>query len=380
MLKISCTPKLLEEKINSKGECPVTIFIHCNLGRTKKSTGIYLKLYYWDFKEHRVKKLHPLYRQFNQAIENQVNDIKRKIFEHELAGGELSITVIKALIHEQKVYLSIVEYAEKLIQDLRGKYSDSTLTTYQTEINRMKGYGWTALGFNDITPEWLRKYESMLRENKLSNNTIDKAWKVLKKFFNMARRDNLTSNYPFAHYDNPKYRQTDRTHLTFEEVKSIEAALQKPLHRSLTIAGNYFLLGCYTGIRYSDWQHFNYDSHVQGERFIIRAKKNGRLISLLIHPLLRSVLERLRNLPKVHSEQTTNEHLKAIAEIAGIRKKVTTHVARHSFGVRCLELKITEEALAELMGVTVKTVKHYSKVTGTKIDAEFSAWNKLAGA
>lgn len=379
MLKISCTPQIVLEKVNQKGECPITIFIQCRCGRTKKSTGISIKPEQWE-PNRGVKKNNPLHRQFNQAIENQVNEIKRKVFEYELSGGELSITIIKSLIHEQKVYFSLVEYAEKLVAELQGKYTKATLVSYQTEINRLKGFAGDKLGFNDVTPEWLRKYESYLREQQLMNNTIDKAWKVLKKFFNMAKRDKLTNNYPFTQYDNPKYKQTDRTHLTFDEVKSIEQVLKKPMHRSLVISANYFLLGCYSGLRFSDWQRFDYDSLVQENRLILRAKKNGTLVNLPIHPLMRNVLERLKNLPPPFSEQKTNEHLKAIAEVAGISKKITTHVARHSFAVRCLELKMSEETLAYYMGITVRTVKHYSKVTASKLDSEFAAWDKLAGA
>lgn len=378
MLKISITPQLITEKTNQKGECPVKLFIQCRYGRTKKSTGIFIKPQQWDPNKG-VKKSNPLYRQLNQVIENQVNDIKRKVLEYELAGNELTITIIKALIHEQQVYFSIVEYAEKLCEDLTGKFSPETISYYRTEINRLKTFAGARVGFNDVNPAWLRKYENYLRGQNLSNNTIDKSWKVLKKFFNMARKDKVTTNYPFAQYDNPKYKQTDRTYLTFEEVKSIEEALKKPLHRSLVISANYFLLGAYTGLRYSDWARFDYNAVVEGERFIIRAKKNGKLISLLIHPLLRSVLERLKNLPPVHSEGTTNDNLKAIAQIAGINKKLTTHVARHSYAVRCLELRMSSETVAELMGITLKTVKHYSNITPTKRDEESMAWNKLAG-
>lgn len=379
MLKISCTPKLVLEKINQKGECPIVIFIQCLHDRTKKATGISIKPEQWE-QGRGVKKNHPLYRQFNQAIENQVNEIKKKVFEYELSGNELSITIIKALVHEQQVHFSLVEYADKLVEQLQGKYTHSTLVTYRTEINRLKGYAGDKLGFNDVTPEWLRKYENYLREQKLANNTIDKAWKVLKKFFNMARRDKLTSNYPFAQYDNPKYKQTDRTHLTFDEVKAIEEILNKPLHQNLIISANYFLLGCYSGLRYSDWQRFDYQTLVQENRLILRAKKNGTLVNLPIHPLMRNVLERLRNLPSPFSEQKTNEHLKVIGELAGISKKLTTHVARHSFAVRCLELRMSEETVAYYMGITLKTVKHYAKVTASKLDSEFAAWDKLAGA
>ena len=72
-----------------------------------------------------------------------------------------------------------------------------------------------------------------------------------------------------------------------------------------------------------------------------------------------------------------NETLKILAKMVGIKKNVTTHVARHSFAVRCAELGISIETTAELMGVTVKTCQIYYRITGRKIDMEVERWGKI---
>ena len=71
---------------------------------------------------------------------------------------------------------------------------------------------------------------------------------------------------------------------------------------------------------------------------------------------------------KLDPEPKTNENLKGLGKLAGIKKKLTSHVARHSFAVRCAELGISIETTAQLVGVAVKTFLIYYKVTNRKID------------
>lgn len=95
------------------------------------------------------------------------------------------------------------------------------------------------------------------------------------------------------------------------------------------------------------------------------------------YPLLNEVVDNLKSCGKCPSEHHLNATLKVLAVMAGIKKNVTTHVARHSFAVRCAELGISIETTAELMGVTVKTCQIYYRITGRKIDQEVERWEKL---
>lgn len=77
------------------------------------------------------------------------------------------------------------------------------------------------------------------------------------------------------------------------------------------------------------------------------------------------------------SGDKTREYLIGIAKIAGIKKHITTHTGRYSFAIRCAEMDIPPIITAELMGISLREVMTYYKLTNRKIDKEFSKWDKL---
>jgi len=137
-------------------------------------------------------------------------------------------------------------------------------------------------------------------------------------------------------------------------------------------------LGCYSGLRYSDWNRFNYEEFIQGDRLIFRAKKNRAAVTILMHDKLKEVVQRLRNLPAVYTEQKTNFYLKSIAVLAGINKNLTTHVARHTFATNCLRLKYPDNYIAQAMGITKETLEVYKHLINPELDVEMLKWNEQA--
>ena len=76
----------------------------------------------------------------------------------------------------------------------------------------------------------------------------------------------------------------------------------------------------------------------------------------------------LMNSPEV------NLYLKVIAKAAGIEKRLTYHVARHSFATSiCLTQGVPIETLSQMMGHTnIKTTQIYAEVTKTKINEDMT--------
>jgi integrase len=138
---------------------------------------------------------------------------------------------------------------------------------------------------------------------------------------------------------------------------------------------NYFLLGVYSGLRFSDWQRFSYDGFIQGDRIILGAKKNGEIIGMKMHDKLKAVVERLRTMPAIYSEPKTNEYLKGIATLAGINKNITCHVSRHTYCTHCLRLGIQDDVIAQTMGITLKTLQIYKHLLDSEVDSEIGKWN-----
>ena len=131
-----------------------------------------------------------------------------------------------------------------------------------------------------------------------------------------------------------------------------------------------FLIGCYTGLRVSDYTRLSKDHIVMLDGmdfFEIESRKTGRLVTIPIHPQVRDIIETNNGaLPSRQPEQIINQNIKVIGALAGINSPVTieqtiggrkvrrrypkhdlikTHTARRSFctnayleGLDCLDI------------------------------------------
>ena len=141
-----------------------------------------------------------------------------------------------------------------------------------------------------------------------------------------------------------------------------------------------FLIGCYTGLRFSDFTEINPENIVSNNTVIqVRTKKTGQRVSIPLHKTVRKILKKYKNnLPKAYTNQTMNEYLKEVVSLAGIKeliettitkggkveknvlpkfKLVSTHTARRSFA--------TNLYLAEVPSISIM------KITGHKTERSF---------
>jgi integrase len=124
------------------------------------------------------------------------------------------------------------------------------------------------------------------------------------------------------------YKQPKRDYLTIDEIKLIEAATMPD---GLSAIRDYFLLACYTGLRYSDLKKFDAKKSVVKnpvERIIIGTTKTGEVVSIKISEKVKSIIERI-NKPIISNFQA-NKQLKLVGAAAGIPRPLTMHMARHS--------------------------------------------------
>jgi integrase/recombinase XerC len=71
-----------------------------------------------------------------------------------------------------------------------------------------------------------------------------------------------------------------------------------------------------------------------------------------------------------------NTYIRSICNDLGINKKVSCHVARHSFATNALELGIPIETVSKALGhSSIKTTQIYAKITETKLTADFSKFD-----
>lgn len=373
---------LRTNKAKDNGLVPIYLRIIIDGAVTEKSMGYYIQQKMWDEKSQCVRTGHPQVDVINADITGKKTLVMQRIVENNMAGTPLSAGQVKGLLSARRDLHNIFDFVEEFSEDVKHKREGSTLENYRKHALKLELFhGSRNLSFEEITPEYLTRFEAGLRET-VEGNYVSSIWSTLRTFFNAARKRKIITCYPFNDYENPVYEAPNKAYLTLTEMARMESyadKIQDPVFRQ---SAAWFLFGCYSGLRISDWLRFDPGKHIEGDRITLYAKKNGELVTMPISKPLARAIARCKKYPLTIQEQTINDALKDIAKTkaVSVNKHLTTHVGRHSFAITvCAEQGIGVETAAVLMGITVKTAsENYYKVTKTKIMNETrKAWASL---
>lgn len=328
-------------------------------------TNIYIQK-----KEHWNDKLKmivdgPYFKTKNKVIEKMREDADERLRQAILSGEGPSVKAFKGTqLDSLEAYIRQVDKSS-LAQGL---------------IKQMKGFGDDKVPrIESITVKWLRQFDDYIEgvAGKAYNTKVNYI-ASLRKVLNQAVKEGYITKSPIGKglYEAPAPGETEPVYLIDQERETLlEGALNPKgdlapeVYRTLV----YFMLGSYTGLRFSDWEAFDYDSQVRGGKLNLRAIKNKSLINRTIEP--GSTLEKLLNVikkigPLNNKYWLVLNHLEEIQAHFKITQELKTHVARHSFGYLCASLGIPKQVTAYLMGITAKTVEIYYHLTGTHIEAQ----------
>ena len=180
--------------------------------------------------------------------------------------------------------------------------------------------------------------------------------------------------------------EADTIYLSLEEIKKIENTDLSESPR-LDKVRDLFLIGCYTGLRFSDFTKIKPENIQTGKPILkYRTQKTGERVYIPIHPTAMKIFDKHnRKLPKAYQNQVMNRYLKELAELAGINdltettitragilekskkpkfKLVTTHTARRSFATNAYLSGIPSIAIMKITGhKSEKSFLKYIRVT-----------------
>ncbi len=373
-MKYSIKLILYMHQANTKGQYPIYIRITINREQSFISTGHYIDKKFWNEKSEQVKPDHLQSGTINPDITSRKQAIIKQIVEHQVKGLAITASALKTLVTAKGDLHNLFDFADAYVKEVQHKRGAGTLRQYKKYHKIISDYhGSRSLTFEEITHDYLVKFEEYLRNKKFGGNYIHNIWKNLKALFNAAKRRKIITCYPFDTYENPTYAAPTKDYLNFKELDNLEEIADSATNPTTKQTAIYFLLGAYTGLRVSDWRQFEIKKHIRDGRLFLRAKKNGEWVTMPVIGRLATHLERIKDYKLVITEQEMNRTLKQLFP----GKKITTHCARHSFAITmCGEMGISAETCSELMGITLKTcVENYYKVTNRKIDKEcLAAW------
>ncbi len=412
----------LKDSKQSETAIYARISYRAKISQLDKNDYIQLKYYisksinpnFWNQSTNRAIKSNkfPEHPEFNNRLDIIESTIKSAILKLENSNIPLSNVVIKAeldkmlkpelSINTAQVPTDFFPFIDYLIQTSNNK--QSTLKSYKVVKKNLQDYQSAkkiALTFNSIDIDFYNSFIEFLTKSGLSKNTIGTRIKILKTFLSEAndRGINVPDDYRKRTFKKPN-EETDSIYLNEKELMQIFNIEKNPEsikiinkeHRSdklpeyLTKVRDLFLVGCYTGLRFSDLTQLRKENITADETINIKTQKTNQIVVVPIHPITRLILEKYDyQLPRAISNQKFNVYLKEIGRIAGINEKVTTEITKGGFKVSTTTEKYnlicshcsrrsfaTNAFLADMPSISIM------KITGHKTESAFMKYIKMS--
>jgi site-specific recombinase XerD len=221
-----------------------------------------------------------------------------------------------------------------------------------------------------------------------SSNTTAKFLQFLKRIILIARNNGWIHNDPFGNHK-IRIAKVDRGYLTQNEVEQIMD--KKFPCRRLEQVRDIFVFSCFCGLAYIDVKNLrenNIRTSFDGGLWIMgKREKTGINFNIPLLDIPKLILEKYKGaLPNglvlpVLSNQKMNAYLKEIADVCGIEKNLTFHLARHTFATLTLSKGVSIESVSKMLGHTnIQTTQIYARITDSKISDDMALFaGKLKG-
>jgi site-specific recombinase XerD len=252
-----------------------------------------------------------------------------------------------------------------------------------------KRYGRRDLDIRAVDHAFLNAFDHYLRSEKnCANNYVVKNIKNLGKILRICLENEWIEKNPFTAYKG-KTRTVDRFYLTKEELSQI--AQREFVSERLGQVRDVFIFCCFTGLAYVDVLQLrpeNIRKGIDGDRWIFTTRQKTKTRSSVpLLPTATVIIDRYSNnkvcinrgsLLPVPSNQKMNEYLKEIADVCGIDKKLTSHIARHTFATTVTLLNgVPIESVSKMLGHTnIRTTQHYAKILDSKVSEDMAMLKK----
>ncbi len=332
-MKIS-EPKFLLRK--PKGNEITQIQLHVRFNGTKfvYSAGESIHPSNWDFVCQRAKvtRKYPENSDVNfwlGRVENEIKNIFRNLRIDNIVPtvsilkNELSIRLNDKPVPQK---IDLFGFIEKYIEDASRTKKRTTIQVYNNVFRQLKSYSVLKnqpLNFDNIDLEFYGYYfQHMVMSLKYSLNTASKHIRSLKTFLNAASESGDNTNFAFRSkkFKRPS-EEVQKIYLTETEIDKLYN-LDLTDNKRLEKVRDAFIVGCYTGLRFSDFTELK-PENIQGDLIKVKTQKTGETVFIPFKGRVVEIYKKYNNnFPCSISNQKMNEYLKELGVIAEINEPV----------------------------------------------------------
>jgi site-specific recombinase XerD len=381
------------------GEFPIYMRIFIDGLKTEISTKHYIKETFWDPKKTKVRPNATNSHFLNANLEKTKHELHQLFLE--LIAKDFRVTPQTIKNHylgindkpKEKTICDAFDYHNLKMADVVniGKISEKTLMRYKITKNKVVAfmrltYKKDDIFLFDVRLRFVTEFEHfLLTVQKIQTNTAHKYIKNLKKIMNMSVGLDWIPSNPLNQFK-CTYSSPDREILNQEELNQI---IEKKFSTNrMNEVRDVFIFCCYTGFAYSDIYQFEQNAitkGLDGEYWLsTNRQKTGTKESVPLLPIPLEIIQKYQEndycvkfnkLLPVNSNQRYNTYLKELADVCGINKHLTSHIARHTFATTItLANGVPIETVSSMLGHTnIHTTQIYAKVVEQKVSDDMKA-------
>lgn len=335
-----------------------------------------------QFSDGYINSLHPQYDGLNAMLNQIILDIQAT--EIEAFKHDINMTVQRLYsmyVEALSTTVPLTQFSENVL-----KYSSNrkevTKRSYRDVVRNINEFS-PGVALEDIDIQWIKKYERWQYDRGVSDSTVWGRMKVVRALFNEAIKRDLLKPWqtPFRLYEIPELRyRTDV--LRFSEMEDL--LHYKFEDQKLRRARDFFLLSCYTGLRYGDMVRLT-SGHIRqvGEEtwLTIQTSKTGKLVQIPLTIIFYGrVMEILKKYKRVEDlvtpfkcNTTINRAIHDLFDICKIggSQRITVHTARRSCITGLADFGVNVYVIQKVVGhARITTTQKYIQLSTATIEAD----------
>ncbi|MCB9234046.1 MAG: site-specific integrase [Bacteroidia bacterium] len=401
--------KIVRERPNKSGFCPLYLRITINRRKKDIKCNIQIKPEWWDETKGTIKDLPRVTEAViaKRRADNLLTEYKQAVYKVELAGQAMNFDTLLAKIGGGDCNTTLVTYfkmtIDRMLQD--REINEKTHKNYLMAIQNAEKFD-SRTKLREFSTEWLIKFQRYLLNTPFdakgrmrAKSTVHVYMTYVLGWLNKAFEQELIPKDPrrgFKKTENEFIREIQ--YLTIEEVNKLQdifnqgLILKSPQFKgirrgdvanSLQRTLGRFLFSCYTGLRYSDNSKITWD-HFEGDYIKMKTQKTGSVVRIPISSPLKELMQHMKLQPEEGMPLFPNSgrassvdgHLIRIMEFAQIPKHISFHCSRHTFATMALTMGLQLNVVSKLIGhASIIMTQRYAKIVDRKIDEEMELFD-----
>jgi len=339
------------------------------------SLGVNIHPDFWDFKKNEPKRNCPNREAIQRLIIEKMKEYTDKIIDLKVEKREFTakslIDKVNTPVKRMNVNDLFLQEIAQLKKEGRIRYAECHDYVYKSLLKFNKHLD---IYFSEIDVQWLRRYETWLRGEGNSENTIGIKFRTLRTMYNIAIKEGYVKVefYPFKDYKVSKlHENTPKRAIVKDNVIKVmnhKEPVSNSSYNQLAIDLFTFsyLMG---GINFTDMARLT-NENIMDEQLVYRRKKTKKLIHLPLHPKAMEIINKykssslylfpiLSSFHKTEQQKINRIHkvigkvnacLKTLGNELELNKKLTTYVARHSYATTLKRAGVNTSVISEALG------------------------------